>query len=156
MTSPQGPQPGQMTDPHLGFRFAIEIGGIVHAHFAELSGMQLQTEVFEFKEGGLNDYAHKLPGRTTHSNVTLKRGLTDSAEVSEWFTRFVTAKDKTTELKDVSIIQFDQEGNQKYRWDLGGAFPVKWSGPSYNAATSSVAVESFELAFTTFIGAKAG
>ena len=78
MTDAQGPQPGDVADPYIGFDFAVEITGVVHAYFQECSGMQASMEIFEYKEGGQNDYSHKLPGRITYSNITLKKGLTDS------------------------------------------------------------------------------
>jgi phage tail-like protein len=141
--------PGNVNDPYVTFEFCIEIAGIVHAWFQECSGMQATTEVFEYKEGGLNGYSHKLPGRTSWGNITLKRGLTDSTEMWEWVTRFIAAKDKSAETKDVSVVQLDPEGDQLYRWDLAEAFPVKWSGPSFNSTQSAVSIETFEIAFST-------
>ncbi len=143
------PQPGTPVDPYLSFRFAVEIDGIEYARFTECSPPKVETEIFSYAEGGLNDYEHKLPGRTKLSNFTLKRGMTDNSALWDWYNRFLTKKDKSIELKQVSIIQYDATGGQAYKWDLSGAFPVRWEGPTFNAGNSSVSVETLEVAFAS-------
>ena len=62
---------GQQVDPFTTFKYHVEVGGyITEALFSECSGLEMATEVFEYKEGGLNEYVHKFPGRTKVSNVT--------------------------------------------------------------------------------------
>lgn len=148
-------QPGQTKDPYTSFRFSVEIDGITRAQFLECNGMQAQTEVFEYKEGGLNDYSHKLPGRTTYSNITLKRGMTDSTEMWDWYMKVVSAKNKANEVKDVSIVQFGVDNKEIHRWNLTAAFPVKWVGADYNSSNSTAGIETFELAFATLSAVKA-
>lgn len=140
-------QPGQVTRPNSAFRFAVEVEGLTQAVFNECSGLSGQTEVYEFKEGGLNGYSHKLPGRTTFSNITLKRGMTDSTDLWNWYQDVISKRDKSATLKDISIIQYRDDFTEVYRWNLTAAFPVRWTGPSFQAGSSAEAVESFELAF---------
>jgi phage tail-like protein len=137
-------------DALLGHRFAVEIAGIEQASFQECTGLQMQTEVFEYKEGGLNSYSHRLPGRTTYSNVTLKWGSTDSAELLDWYTKLITAKRKAAAKRHVSVIQYDSKSDEVRRWNLKFAYPVKWVGPSFNATTSALSIETLELAFSEF------
>lgn len=141
------PQPGAIVYPHPAFRYGVEIAGITQAVFHECSGLSATTETFEFKEGGLNSYSHRLPGRTTWSNITLKRGMTDSLELWNWYMDIVAKQDKSSSLKAVSVIQYKHDITEAYRWNLQRAFPVKWTGPSFTAIGSAVAIESFELAF---------
>lgn len=140
-------------DTRLVHHFAVEITGIVHATFDECSGLEAKMEVEEYKEGGLNGYTHKLPGRVSFSNVTLKWGTQHSSELWDWYTNVVSKTDKSAELRSVSIIQFDQTRQEVRRWNLQKAFPVKWVGPSYNAANSQIGVETLELAYNdlTFV-----
>ena len=56
------------TDPYFAFRFRIVIEGIIEGGFTELSGLQATTQVEDFKEGGVNNYVHKLPKETTYEN----------------------------------------------------------------------------------------
>ncbi len=143
-------QPSIGKDALLGHRFALEIAGIEQASFQECTGLQIQTEVFEYKEGGLNSYSHRLPGRTTYSNVTLKWGSTDSPDLLDWYNNLITAEKKVDAKRHVSIIQYDGKPNEVRRWNLKFAYPVKWVGPSFNAATSALSIETLELAFSEF------
>jgi phage tail-like protein len=143
-------QPSTAKDSLLGHRFALEISGIEQASFQECTGLQIQTEVFEYKEGGLNSYSHRLPGRTTFSNVTLKWGSTDSPDLLDWYNALITAEKKADAKRHVSIIQYDGKPNEVRRWNLKFAYPVKWVGPSFNAATSALSIETLELAFSEF------
>ena len=41
------------------------------AGFSECSGLEATLEVFDYKEGGLNDHVHKFPTRASFSNTSL-------------------------------------------------------------------------------------
>ena len=130
-------------DPYLSFRFLVEIQGLVVGGFSEVSGLQANTEVEEIKEGGVNDYVHKLPKITKYPNITLKRGITDLDALWNWHQDVVNGK---VERKTVFIILLDSERNEKWRWSFERAYPVKWTGPDLKADGSTVGVETLELA----------
>ncbi len=64
---------GTRNDPFLAFRFEVRFDDLAVAAFSEISGLQLETDVHDHQEGGLNEFVHKFPGRTTQTNLTLKR-----------------------------------------------------------------------------------
>ena len=130
-------------DPYLSFRFLVEIQGLIVGGFSEVSGLQANTEVEEIKEGGVNDYVHKLPKITEYPNITLKRGITDLDALWNWHQDVVNGK---VERKTVFIILLDSERNEKWRWSFEHAYPVKWTGPDLKADGSTVGVETLELA----------
>jgi phage tail-like protein len=138
----------QRVDPFATFKFHVEIEDIKEAAFDECSGLDISTTVQEYEEGGLNEYVHKFPGRTKHSNVTLKRGLAVSNELFKWYQKMEEAllTGKPVELKKVTITLNATAGKQSMRWTLADAFPVKWSGPAYKASEAAVAIESIEFA----------
>jgi phage tail-like protein len=80
--------------------------------------------------------------------------MTTSSELWDWYLNEMTKSDRQSELKDISILQFDQTRTEKWRWNLKGAFPVKWTGPSFKASDSQLAIESFELAYQELALAK--
>ena len=130
-------------DPYLSFRFLVEIQGLIVGGFSEVSGLQANTEVEEIKEGGVNDYVHKLPKITKYPNITLKRGITDLDALWNWHQDVVNGK---VERKTVFIILLDSERNEKWLWSFEHAYPVKWTGPDLKADGSTVGVETLELA----------
>lgn len=66
-------------------QFFVEIDGLVIANFAECTGLSVETEVFEYAEGGLNANTHRLPVRTKYGNITLRRGIITGVELFDWF-----------------------------------------------------------------------
>ena len=62
-------------DPFRGFRFVVEIDGIASAGFTRVKGLQRELKVESQREGGVNDYEHKLVTMVTHPVVVLERGL---------------------------------------------------------------------------------
>ena len=131
-------------DPYLGFRFRIEIDGIIEAGFAEVSGLQATTQVEDFREGGVNDFVHKFVKETTFDNLVLKKGLADTKTLWQWHRDVVAGK---IERKTVNIIMIkDQSQNDEaHRWSFKEAFPVKWTGPDLKADSNAVVFETLEI-----------
>jgi phage tail-like protein len=136
---------GTRQDPFLTFNFAVELDGVVVAGFNEVSGLQAEIEVQDYREGGVNEYIHKFCGPARYpSNLTLKRGVTtDVTTLWKWYFDVMQGK---VERKDVSVVLMDSSGEEKKRWNFQRAYPVKWVGPSLKATASEVAVETLELA----------
>jgi phage tail-like protein len=124
-------------------RFYVQIDGLTQAVFTELGGLALETEVFEYQEGGNNSYSHRLPGRAKVGNVSLKRGITQSNELFKWCRNITQGN---MDKRNISVLMFDTEGTEVARWNFVKAFPVKWSGPQFQAEGHVTAIESLELA----------
>jgi phage tail-like protein len=135
---------GERKDPYLNnrFRVALEIDGVVEAGFSECAGLVVETEVEERREGGLNQYAHRLPKGSKVANLVLKRGLTDSERLWKWHQDLVSGKVKAVNL---SVILLDSAGAERWRWNVKDAYPAKWMGPELKADASAVAIETLEL-----------
>jgi phage tail-like protein len=135
---------GDRHDPVLGFNFKVEITGLIIAGFSEVSGLQAEIEVHEYREGGLNEYIHKRAGPAKYAtNLVLKRGIADSQELWSWYSDVLQG---TIERKSLDIVLMDSAGTEKRRWTFQNAYPVKWSGPDFKAQASEIAIESLELA----------
>jgi phage tail-like protein len=130
------------TDPYGGFRFRIEILGLQVGGFTEVSGLDREVQVEDFREGGLNDHTHKLATMTKYQNLTLKRGLADATDLWQWHQDVV---DGRIQRRQMNVILIDIAGRDTWRWVVEKAYPVKWSGASLNASTNAVFVESVEF-----------
>src|SRR5215213_782508 len=124
-------------------RFYVKIDGMTTAVFTEMSGLQVETVVTEYEEGGNNDFVHRLPGRTKVGNLTLKRGMTNSNELFAWYMEIARGR---ISRHNLSVIMYDTAGNEVLRWDFVNAYPVKWSGPQFSANATTTAIETLELA----------
>lgn len=130
-------------DAYASSRFYVEIDGKKEAVFTEVSGVQLEMETMDYQEGGNNAFIHRLPGRVKSGNITLKRGVVRSNEFFQWFTQI--AQGKMTR-KNVSVVFYDTAGKQLERWEYVDCYPVKWVAPTMTATSSTMAVETLELA----------
>lgn len=133
----------QIKDPYGNFNFLVEIDGITRAAFQHCSGFDSTVDVTEYREGGDNTSPRKLPGMTKHSNISLKRGMTDDHELYDWHQRIVQGD---IERKNGSVVLLDRKGNEVARWHFYRAWPTKWTGPDFNAEGKDVAIETLELA----------
>ena len=131
-----------MTDPYRGFNFRVEIDGITEAGFQECTGFDITTEPVEYREGTDPPHVRKLTGLNKYSPVTLKRGITDSDALWELQQTAATGR---TERRNISIVLMDEMGEERWRWNLRNAWISKWTGPSLNATSNDVAVETLEL-----------
>ena len=114
------------------------------AGFSECSGLEATVEVFEYKEGGVNDYVHKFPTRASFGNITLKHGVVFLYDdLWKWHNAFVLGNGKR---KDGLIVLLDESRNPAKVWKFARGIPMKWVGPSLNATQSAVAIESLEIA----------
>ena len=135
-------EPKNRIDPTLGYSFAIQIKDEIKGWFTECTGLGVEREIKAQQEGGVNSYVHQLPGRLKHTNVSLKHGLAGN-ELWEWFHEGMY--DGNVTRYNVSIILYDHQGKRKRSWDLHQAFPIKWTGPTFNSANNEVAVETLVL-----------
>lgn len=131
-------------DPFLSYRFRVEIKGVEVAGFSEVTGLQAEVEVFDYREGGRNNFIHKLAGPVRYpSNLVLKHGLMDADSIWRWEQQMLGGD---IVRHNVSIILMDSAGQDKWRWDFQDAYPVRWSGPDLRAGSAEVAIETLELA----------
>ncbi len=133
----------RLPDPYKVFRFVVEINNTRVGGFSEITGLEVRTEIDEQREGGVNDYVHKIAKETRYPNLTLKRGITDKTDLWAWHQKVVGGE---VERKSVAVVLLDSLGEEKLRWIFRDAYPVKWNGTDLSAAGNTVFVESVELA----------
>lgn len=133
---------GTRTDPFRDYNFLVEIDGITQAGFQEVNGLDASTDAIEYREGNDPSHVRKLPGIHKYSTISLKRGITDSDELWKWYRTVIDGK---AERKNGSIVLLDDSGQEKIRWNFVNAWPSKWTGPTFNATSNQVAVETLEI-----------
>jgi phage tail-like protein len=137
-------QTGRRVDPFRSFNFLVTLDEITQASFLECSGLGSTTEVIEHREGGDNTTVHKLMGKTTFDDITLKWGLTDSSELWDWRQQII---DGTVVRKSGAIVVYDLDNSTEVaRWNFVNAWPTKYTGPTFNAKGSDIAIDTLVLA----------
>src|SRR5512144_2873327 len=112
--------------PSFAGRFTFSVGGIEIGTFTEVSGLQVQREVEEITEGG-HQGTHHLPGRLSHPNLVLKRGVTNDDALLGWLRDTQSALDggQAFERQTGTVSLLDAKGQAVREWSFQGAFPVR-------------------------------
>jgi phage tail-like protein len=136
--------PPKRTDPYAVFNFRVEIDGIVVGSFTEVSGLDSETDVIEYRTGDMRmNSSVKLPGLTKYPNIVLKRGLTKDLSLWQWRKAVVNGQ---TDRRNGVIILMDESRADVMRWQFRNGWPAKWEGPDLDASSSEVAIETLEIA----------
>jgi phage tail-like protein len=137
-------QPGNLTDPYRAYNFKLLINNVTGGHFTEVGGLGVQVERISYREAGNNAVVRAIPGRVTYPSVTLRYGLTSSADLWEWL---MTAVEGRVDRRNVSVVMLDPAGaGEVLRWNLVNAWPEEWYGAPLDAMSRSLAIETLVLA----------
>ena len=125
------------------FHFEVNWAG-TRIGFTEVSGMEVETEVIEYREGASKEYSKlKMPGMRKFSNITLKRGtFASDNEFYEWFN---TVKLNTIERRDITISLLNEEHAPVVVWKVKNAWPSKVTSTDLKADGNETAIETMEI-----------
>jgi phage tail-like protein len=144
-------------DPCLAFNFLISlidsssavaavataIGSVAVGGFSECSGLEMSLDVEEYREGGNNGTVLKLPTRIKPTNLKFKTGVALRDDLWAWLYGFAEGQ---VQRRDGVVTLLDQQKVPVKVWSFRRGLPVRWSGPTLNAAQSQVAIQELEIA----------
>lgn len=162
-------------EPAVGYRFVVScffrpagtgVSGLLGTamrlipspldfRFQRVSGIQRQVETSSFRQGGDNVATVFLPDRITHGNLVLERGV---MTLSPLTIAFADAMSRfKTHPCDVTVSLLNHLSLPVSTWTFVNAIPVSWRTGDLDASTSSIVVNSLELAYREmhFLGIKA-
>jgi phage tail-like protein len=124
-------------DPIKAFRFSVSIGGFVRIAFTECTGLEKETEVVGYSEGG-TDAEQKSAGRSKYSDITLKRGqlvpgIPGSDDFMQWLSQvgIVSVNGNKAEYRrDIVITQHDAFNRPVREWSVYNSWPHKFKAMS--------------------------
>jgi phage tail-like protein len=135
--------PSKTPDPVGELRFRVTLDAHKEiGRFTECTGLSMEWDIQTYAEGGENRFEHKLRGRIKYPNVVLKRGITHEDALLKWFFQTKDPNDHGS----ITVELLGPDGKVVRTFAFRDAFPVKWTGPNFNAGSSSIAVETLELA----------
>lgn len=134
---------GSRNDPATAFRFTVRFDNLRPGGFSDCSGLQMETEVQEYREGGVNTHTLRFATRSKQANLLLKRGIVDKT-LWDWFQDIARGK---MQFRNGTVLVHDPSGSKDLiEFQILQAFPIKWTGPELSAAQNTIAVESVEFA----------
>jgi phage tail-like protein len=125
------------------FHFQVEWGGS-KIGFTEVSGLDVEREVIEYRDGSSKEYSKlKMPGLTKFSNITLKRG--SFKKDNDFYKWWVSNKLETVERRDITISLLNEEHNPVITWKVKNAWPSKIQPTDLKSDDNSIAIETMEI-----------
>ena len=129
--------------PLVKFHFQVEWGG-TQIGFTEVSGLDVETEVVEYRHGASPEYSKvKMPGMQKFSNLTMKRGT--FATDNEYYDWWNSVKLNTIERRNITISLLNEEHEPVIVWKVKNAWPTKVQSTDLKADGNEVAIESMEI-----------
>lgn len=126
------------------FHFRVEWGGS-RIGFTEVTGLNLETEVIEYRDGSSPEYNKvKMPGLRKFGNITMKRGTFEND--NEYYDWFNTVNLNKIERRDVTISLLNENHEPVVVWKVKNAFPIKIQSPDMKSDANEAAIESIEIA----------
>lgn len=137
----------------VGFYFKVDFGfgDGDEAAFQEVSGLTAEITTEDYREGGLNVFAHRLPTGVKYGNLVLKRGMFKDSRTVNWCKRALN--EFTFEPRDVSVILLDEKNDPLVQWNFSRVYPVKWVISEFKAQDGALVIETLELAYAQFVRA---
>lgn len=145
--------------PPVCFYFKVEIVGIQTSgdtSFAEADGLEAELGVLEIKEGGENRFTHRLPDRSTHGKLSLKRGvMMANSDLAEWCKSTIESDfNGAVTTHEINVSLLNENGNPLVVWNFVNAWPVKWSVAGLDAKKNEIALETLEFVYSYSTRAK--
>jgi len=143
--------PSAVAAPFTAFNFGVEITvpqistRVCSAAFSECDGLEMTMDVKTIKEGGNNAAVIRVAGLVGYSNLTLKRGMTATFDLWDWFS--ATTRDPALR-GDGEVVLYAPDGRtERARFILQRCLPLKLKAPALNAKDGMVAIEELQLAY---------
>ena len=141
----------ERTTPYGAFNFLVNLNGPNDAAsplggFSDVSGLGMEITMAEYRNGNdKENHVRKVAGIHKVSDVTLKRGIVNSADLWEWIK--LTQRAGPGAQRTVTITLLDEAGNSVETWVLRNVVPMKYTGPTLAAkGGGDVAMEELVLA----------
>ena len=135
---------GTQAWPLPEFYFKVTIASVGEMSFKEVSGLDREYEVIEYRSGDSKLFAkQKMPGLIKNGEITLKKGIFISdKKFWEWIDKInLNTADRST----VTISLMDEKGAPAQSWVLTNAWPKKVSVEGFKAEGNGVAMETLVL-----------
>jgi len=126
------------------FYFKVSIENIGDMSFKEVSGLDVEYDVIEYRAGDSKEFTKiKMPGLRRSGDITLKKGIfTSDKKFWDWIGEI---KLNTLKRRSITISLLDEAGNAAMTWNLSNAWPKKITVEGFKAEGNSAAMETLIL-----------
>jgi phage tail-like protein len=140
-------------DPYKSFKFRVKWDGKYVAGVSKVGGLTRTTQVVTYREGGSPSLAHRSPGQTEYSAITLERGVTHDLEFEKWANKVWTQGNAAGQeislkdfRKDIIIELYNEAGQKALAYKVFRCWVSEYKAlPDLDASANAVAIQSLKL-----------
>lgn len=133
------------TWPLPSFSFQVTWGSVAKLAFQEVSGLDTETQVIEYRHSNSPAYSTiKMPGIKKFGNITMKKGVfVQDNGFWNWYSQI-----KMNTIKRIGVVVqlLDESSKPTMTWTLINAWPTKISSPTLKSDGNEVAIQTIEIA----------
>jgi phage tail-like protein len=118
--------------------------------FAEVSGLNSELEVEEYREGGRNLGPHRFPRWGRYQTLVFRRGVTTNTFLWQWWDDVITHSYTLTITRapprfNGVILLEDVDHIVVAGWFFSNGLPERLVGPGLSARGNEIAIETLEV-----------
>lgn len=137
--------------PYSRSNFLVDLGSGevdgVEGGFSEVQIPEGRLEAVAYRSGNeKTNEPRQLPGRLSHENLVLKRGVIGSLNLYEWWREVRDGRRDAMRTVTVQLLSEDRAG-PVLTWRFRNAWPVRYGFEPLSTVDCGPAVEFIELAF---------
>ncbi|MDQ7084104.1 MAG: phage tail protein [Sulfurovum sp.] len=108
-----------------------------------------ETEIYEYKEGGMNEYIHSFPSHTKAGRLILSHGLSKDSTVA-MLRNMIAVPRGSFEAGTFAMVigMFSYPNTDPTFWYFMHIWPISIKIDNLNTSSSGVVIERLELAVT--------
>jgi phage tail-like protein len=142
-----------VSDPFIAFNFRVDIrvsgipGAVCSAAFQECDGLEMTMEAKTIRQGGDNARQIRLAGPVSYGQLTLKRGMSASFDLWQWFGLALTPG-KERVRGDALVTMLAADGvTERVSFHLTRCLPIKLKAPALSGKDGTIAIEEMQIAY---------
>jgi phage tail-like protein len=148
--SPPAPEITALDQGDIGATVSALAAPIGAVGFAEVSGLNSELEIEEYREGGRNIGPRRFPKWGRYQNLVFRRGIASSTMLWDWWAAVIslsyTLPTTTAPPRRSGVILLEDVNHVALAgWFFVNALPERLVGPALNARSSEIAIEALEL-----------
>ncbi|MDR3698755.1 MAG: phage tail protein [Candidatus Sulfopaludibacter sp.] len=145
-------------NPYAAFNFAVSLDGTDIGGFMEVSGLDTENAVIEYRQGNdqtnatSGNFLRKQPGLERYPNVIFRRGIAGDLTLWTKLRQPIVQASAGPELgtpgqasPSLKVDLQNEAHTVVQSWTLQNAWVSKLSGPSLNAKGNEIAIEAIEV-----------
>lgn len=149
-------------DPYKSFKFEVVISGdtvFARAGFSKVSGLKMEAEVVEYREGGDSNTVQKSPGLVKYEPLTLERGMSEDNDMYDWANKMHQfalgeASSASKYKANMQIRLKDTDGTVVKVWEVKNCWVSGYETGEMDAQGNNVMIETMTVQHTGFMKIK--